>query len=111
MQAGTPVLLLRVPGLGVSFSPDPAKLRALGSEKIHAFQGIFPGPWPPCLLGYWGLVVEGCETNWAREGSWSLTQLGGISLWAVGGRWRSVLQQRPLEETQSLRGQYFSVGG
>lgn len=36
----------------------PAKLRAIESEELTAFQGIFPGPWP--LFTAW-LVGQGCS--------------------------------------------------
>lgn len=98
--------------LHVSFSAMSQPIfKPLDLKKSLLFGAVFLARGHPRLLGYLGLVVEGCETNWAREENWSLTRLGGISLWAVGGRRRYVPQQRPLDETQPLTGQYFSVGG
>lgn len=68
----------------------PDRLRAIGSEELTAFQGIFPGSWPRLTAWLFGQCCLRVWNQLAREGGWNPTQWSGISLWGMGGEHRHV---------------------
>lgn len=96
--------LLALPDLRIrSFSAQgggPATLRAVGSEALPAFQGIFPGPWPRLPAWLFGQRCSGCGSPSGQKGRLELTPVGwdvpiGYRQGGVGGMHRHVSSRDP----------------